>query len=254
MCALSQNVCGCVGKPVNQMMCETVVFGGPVKVTISPCTDMMIRSASWTFNGKTCDIHQKCTKPFSSFQILVSDHLASLFPLSCYLPWAGATLKLKNISLQFFFFCLWEKSLRPIFVSLQKRKTIDWSSAHCNRTSGLFLGEINAESGRVSLAAVLRRGWILETRTLTRVNRNNEKCEVTSDQLCGSCTVSAWISFPSSLICPCTHTHTHQHAGYLHCNAMLHQLSRLPPLSPLCSFTGFPQHNAVPPQTSCTHL
>lgn len=124
---------GCVGKPANQMMCETVVFGGPVTVTISPCTDMMIRSASWTFNGKTCDIHQKCTKPFSSFQILVSDHLASLSLLSCYLPGAGATLNLKKRHFAAVFFpSLGEKFKADLCFSSNK-KTIDWSSAHCNR-------------------------------------------------------------------------------------------------------------------------
>lgn len=57
-------------------------------------------------------------------------------------------------------------------------------------------------------AIVKRRDWILEDRTLTWVNGNNENSKATSNQLCWSCAVSAMIYFPSSHICSCADTRT----------------------------------------------
>lgn len=140
-----------------------------------------------------------------------------------------------------FFFCpIRERSWRPIFVSLQTRKWLLFSPL---QQEHLFQGVINPENWHVGLATVQRRGWILRTNTLTRAN-GNERSEATSDQLVQFQPGFIFLPLSSARAQALTHQHTSSPviAGYLHCNVMLHQLSCLPPLSPLCSFTGFPQH------------
>lgn len=139
-----------------------------------------------------------------------------------------------------FFFVLSGREVEGRSLFLFKQEN-DCFSAHCNRN--IFQGVMNPENWHVGLATVQRRGWILRTNTLTRAN-GNERSEATSDQLVQFQPGFIFLPLSSARAQALTHQHTSSPviAGYLHCNVMLHQLSCLPPLSPLCSFTGFPQH------------